>query len=230
MSRSLSRSLARFVLTGSLVAALASSAAADRAGPSFAKPPAGWMSARMDVEDDPAVIERATVRAKLREQRAANLARFRAYRTAGVYPSNVYTPGLANVWRDQEGHFCAAATIIRASGRVSLVEATAAQNNSIRLADVSSGPLFDWILTSGLTQDEIALIQRPFMPVTKRPAIEPARPIVVDAQLRAAETRRLARLYAEIEGKLIASEGRSLELATERLMARPELAQQLIGG
>ena len=42
------------------------------------------------------------------------------YYTAGAYPSNVFTPGLANVWRDQDGRYCAAATIIRASGQARL--------------------------------------------------------------------------------------------------------------
>src|SRR5689334_18367196 len=70
----------------------------------------------------PPALDRAVIRAKLIEARRANLAAFRAYRIAGVYPSNVYTDSLANVWRDEDGHYCAAATIIRKSGSVELVE------------------------------------------------------------------------------------------------------------
>ncbi len=219
--------MSRFLLACSLLAALSSTALADRAAPSFARPPAGWRAQPAGIDRDIAfvgIVDRAAVRAKLLEQRAANLARFRAYRTAGSYPSNVYTPGLANVWRDQDGRYCAAATIIRASGQGALVATIAGENNFIKLADVTSGPLLDWILTSGLTQAELALIQRPFMPVTRRPEIQPEQPIVVDAGLRAAETRRLAKLYAEIDAKLVASRDASVERATDRLMQHPELA------
>ena len=67
-----------------------------------------------EVKDFPPVtLDRDAVKAKLIEQRAANIERFRAYYKARIYPSNVYKPGLLNVWRDQDGHFCAAATIMR---------------------------------------------------------------------------------------------------------------------
>ncbi|MBA3501077.1 MAG: hypothetical protein M4D80_22360 [Myxococcota bacterium] len=177
----------------------------------------------------PPILDRAAVRAALLAQRRANIARFHAYRIGGVYPSNVFTNGSANVWQDQQGHFCAAATIIRASGEVSLVERIAEENNFFRIADVSQGPVMDWILTSGLTQAELVMIQKPFMPVTKRPELEPAEPIAVNPKLRAAETRRLAKLYKEIEAKLAKQQRANLELAVERLMKRPDLAQQLLG-
>ena len=97
------------------------------------------------------------------QNRAANLARFRAYQQKGSFPSNVYTGSALNVWRDEDGKLCAAATIIRASGQTALVDQTAEDDNFIRLASVTSGPMMDWILTSGLTQAELALIQRPFI-------------------------------------------------------------------
>ncbi len=224
MSRTSSRRSSRFVrllAAGSLLLALSSQIAA--AAPSFARPPPRAPQASITVE--PAVVvDRAAVRAKLLEQRAANLERFRAYYKARSYPSNVYTPGLANVWRDQDGRYCAAATILRASGQVALAAQIAEQHNSIKLAGVTSGPLLDWILTSGLTQAELALIQRPFRPVTHRPELRPETPIAVDPGLRAAETRRLAKLYAEIDAKLVASQLTNLEAAVDRLMQHPQLA------
>jgi hypothetical protein len=223
--RSIARLLARVLVASSLLHALSSQIAA--ATPSFAKPPAPIPHETVQVTPV-RIVDRAALRAKLLEHRAANLERFRAYRKAGIYPDNVYTPGLANVWRDQAGHYCAAATIIRASGQAALVAEVAGQDNFIKLADVTSGPLLDWILTSGLTQAEIALIQRPFRPVTTRPEIRPVRPVIVDAGLRAAETRRLAKLYAEIDAKLVASQQASLELAVDRLMAHPQLAIALL--
>jgi hypothetical protein len=177
----------------------------------------------------PVLVDRTAVRAKLIEQRAANLARFRSYYAAKVYPSNVYTPGALNVWRDEAGHFCAAATIIRMSGETALVDNVADDNNFIRLADVKQGPLMDWILTSGFTQEEIVMIQKPFRPVTVEPSVvEP--PQVVDAKLRDRETRRLFAVYRAVDAKLVKAQKASLERAVDRLMANPALALHLIGG
>jgi hypothetical protein len=222
--------MTRLLLSCSLVAALTSLAAADRAPePRFAQPPQGI--AYREPEARPArALDRTTVRAALARARTANLAAFRAYVATGTYPSNVYRSGLLNVWRDQDGHYCAAATIIRMSGQDELVARVAEQNNSIRLAVVSQGPLMDWILTSGLTQDEIALIQRPFMPVTEHPQAMPIAHVDVDAKLRAAETARLAASYRAIEKTLVAQQKRSLDLAVQRVMRHPTLAWQLIDG
>jgi hypothetical protein len=177
----------------------------------------------------PPMLDRAQIRAKLVAARRANIARFHAYRVAGVYPSNVFTDSLANVWRDQQGHFCAAATIIRASGQVELVDQIAEDNNFFRIADVEQGPVMDWILTSGLTQAELVMIQKPFMPVTHKPVLDPSSVVKIDPKLRAAETRRLAKLYRDIEAKLVKNQRTNLELAVDRLMKRPDLAQSLLG-
>ena len=207
----------------SLAVALASTSASAH---TFAvEPPAHADALRIA----PPVLDRAAVRTALLEQRRANIARFHAYRIAGVYPSNVFTGELANIWQDQQGHFCAAATIIRASGEVELVERIAEDNNFFRIVEVSQGPVMDWILTSGLTQAELVMIQKPFMPVTARPDIAPAKPIAIDAKLRAAETRRLAKLYKQIEQTLVKRQRANLEIAVDRLMQRPDLARQLLG-
>lgn len=183
----------------------------------------------------PPVLDRAQLRAKLLDARRKNLAAFHAYRIAGVYPSNVFTSTLGNVWRDQDGHLCAAATIIHASGAVELVERIADDNNFFKIADVEQGPVMDWILTSGLTQEELVRIQRPFRPVASKPVVAPAtdseldapaKPakIEIDPAKRAAETRRLAKLYRTIEREL---RGGSIDVAVERLMKRPDLARHL---
>ena len=171
-------------------------------------------------------LDRATVRAALARARAANLASFRAYAQRGVFPSNVYQPGALNVWRDPDGHLCAAATIIDRSGQHELVQRVADQSNFIRLADVRQGPLMDWILTSGFTQDEIATIQAPFRPVTPEPS--PVRPGIVDAKMRQQEDARLRAKYAAIDRLLVAQAKASLDTATDRLMAHPQLAWQVI--
>jgi hypothetical protein len=221
--------MSRLLLACSLLAALSTTALAERAQPSFAQPPASWYAKH---DRDAPVLDRDAVRAKLAAARGANLARFRAYQRKGVFPSNTYADRKLNVWRDEAGHLCAAATIINASCQTDLVARVADQDNFIRLADVTAGPLMDWILTSGLTQAEIAAIQEPFNPVYVEPELQPQpAPIVaVDGRLRRAEDLRLARKYREVEAMLVKNQAASLELAVDRLMARPQLAQQLLGG
>ena len=205
--------MSRLALAFTLLATLTSVASADR----IAEP---VQAARMMIA--PPVLDRDALRAKLIANRTKNLAAFRAYQTAGVFPSNVYTQSSLNVWRDDDGHFCAAATIIRTSGNVALVDQVAEQNNFIRLADVTQGPVMDWILTSGFTQAELVLIQRPFRPVTKPDLAK------IDPKLRTAETARLAKLYQRIDATLVRNRKRSIELALDRLMQHPAAARALL--
>ncbi len=219
--------MSRLLIAASLVAALTTSAFADQR---FAAPPPAVAAAsepasmEYPVESQMRVVlDRQTVRAKLAEQRAANLARFRAYQRGGVFPSNTFGNRKVNVWMDADGHLCAAATIINASGKTDLVQQVANQSNFIRLADVKQGPLMDWMLTSGLTQDEIAAIQEPFMPVTgEQPTIDPT--------LRAAETARLIKKYKAVDAKIVKNQKKSLERAVDRLMKRQDLAWALVNG
>ena len=90
--------------------------------------------------DEEVVVDREALRAMLVKNRAANLAAFRAYQKARVYPSNVYTDDELNVWRDKDGHLCAVATMVWKSGNHDLVDRVADQNNFIKLADVQQGP------------------------------------------------------------------------------------------
>ena len=219
--------MSRFVIASALVAALTTSAFANVQR--FAAPPVDTVGveaydpAGLRGRDIPAVLDRATVRAKLASARAANLARFRAYQQAGVFPSNTYDGRTLNVWMDEQGHICAAATIISASGKTLLVQQVAEQNNFIRLGDIKQGPLMDWILTSGLTQDEIAAIQEPFRPVMRE------EPTVVPA-LRMAEDRRLMKKYKQVDAMIVKNQKKSLDSATDRLMKNPALAWALVNG
>lgn len=224
-------------LVFSLLASLATTAAADYPPPridgdapvantlTFAQPPSADAPLRAQH------LDRAAVRAKLAQQRTANLARFRAYQAKRAYPSNTFTDAKLNVWLDREGRLCAAATIIQLSGRDDLVAHVAATDNFVRLADVTDGALMDWMLTSGFTQDEIAAIQEPFMPVADEPAVEPQpEPVLVNRRLRRAEDRRLAATYRRVERQLVKNAAKSLDRAVDRLMAHPDLARQLLDG
>ena len=170
--------------------------------------------------------QRAKLRAILAERRAKNVAAFRRYVVAGVYPHNVNpTPDVdgfgeeLNIWIDNEGHRCAAAQMIWASGAHELVEQQAAADNLIRLANVTDGPLMDWILTSGLTHDEVVLIQRPF----RRPPPQPP------ANWRKQADRRLRVKYDGIVRELARGRNASLDAAVDALMARPDLVEAMLG-
>lgn len=170
--------------------------------------------------------QRAKLRTILAERRAKNVAAFRKYVVAGVYPHNVnMTPDVdgfgeeLNIWIDGEGHRCAAAQMIWASGAHELVEQQAATDNLIRLANVTDGPLMDWILTSGLTQDEVVLIQRPF----RRPPPQHA------ANWRKKVDREMRAKYDGIVRELARSRNASLESAVDALMARPDLVEAMLG-
>jgi hypothetical protein len=160
---------------------------------------------------------RADVRAALVKRRAHNLAAFHAYWKGGVYPHNSYRVGPLNVWRDDNGHFCAAATMIDKDGQHELAEQTANTNVNIRLLDVTSGPLLDWMLTSGLTIEDIDKIQAP--------AIMPQR---VDPQTLAAEDAKLKSGYIATEKYLAKHAAEDLDIATTRLLDHPDLARSLV--
>lgn len=220
--------MSRLLIAASLIAAITTTAFADQR---FAAPPPDVVASHVNdrAAEYPAesqmrvVMDRQTVRTKLAQQRAANLARFRAYRQGGVFPSNTFDTRKLNVWMDADGHLCAAATIINASGQTDLVQQVADQSNFIRLADVKQGALMDWILTSGLTQDEIAAIQEPFMPVVRQqPEIDP--------KLRAAETARLIKKYKAVDAMIVKNQKASLDRAVDRLMKRQDLAWNLVNG
>lgn len=212
--------MSRLTIVLSLVASLSTTALADRAAPaapsmSFAQPPADHVSS-------PVRLDRAAIRAKLAQNRVANLARFRVYQRKGVFPNNTFAAGKLNVWLDTNGNFCAAATIIKMSGNSDLAQRTAEQNNFIKLGDVTQGPLMDWILTSGLTQAEIAAIQEPFRIVADEPSG------VVDAKLRRAEDVRLQAKYKQVDAQIVKQQKKSLDLATDRLLANPALAASFL--
>ena len=193
------------LLAFAVVAATATSAGASANDPAhFAHP----------VLDLPS---RADVTAALAKRRAHNLAAFHAYWTGGVYPHNTYRVGPLNVWRDANGHFCAAATMIDKDGKHELAEQTANTNNNLRLLDVTSGPLLDWMLTSGLTIEDIDRIQAP--------AVMPA---PIDPQTLAIEDAKLKKGYIATEAYMKKHAAEDLEIATTRLMEHPDLAWALV--
>jgi hypothetical protein len=170
----------------------------------------------------PVQVEQAPSKADvikaLSARRAHNLASFRAYRNGGVYPHNNVRRGPLNVWKDRDGHLCAAATMIDKDGQHDLVAATAKANNFIRLLDETEGPLMDWILTSGFTIEEIDRIQEPMM-MDDRP----------EPDYRLADAN-LAKDYAKTDTWLVGHAKANLDVAASRLLENPGLARRLVDG
>lgn len=223
------RRLARLALACTLAAATVSTATAG----GFAAPPSAGapmpVADRAEPDPDAAIMRTrpalsAPVRLRLREilghRRDQNLRAFAGYVRRGVYPHNFENDGRLNVWRDRDGHLCAAATMISRSGAKRLVAKVARTDNFIRLADVTDGPLLDWILTSGLTHAEVVAIQEPFM---GNEGDLPAR------DWRTAEDARLRARYAEVRTQLAADRDASLDAALDELALHPELVAKLLG-
>jgi hypothetical protein len=150
----------------------------------------------------PKPLDGGAVAKRLTESRARHIEELHAYWMAGEFPRNVEEDTIANIFRDEDGRLCAVANMISKDGLGDLVEATASSNNLIRLADVKDGALYDWVLHSGFTQEEIAMIQVPYMPY------EPPR--------QQAEVERLQNHLAEVESRLRDDTPQSLEVAARR--------------
>jgi hypothetical protein len=210
--------LKRFAAALLAVALLAPAATAG-----FAAPPSGAGPVSPEsLVGKARVLTRAQVRAALAARRTHNLAAFHAYRTGGVYPHNYERNGPMNVWLDRDGHLCAAATMIDKDGQHELVMETGKTDNHVRLADVTDGPLLDWMLTSGFTIAEIDRIQAPMVMPNPR-ELEPP------VDWRVAEDVRLAREYRATETWLNRHQKASLDAATDLLLeSYPALAAALV--
>lgn len=197
-------------------------------GGTFASPPPEQVAVVSDRMEAPAPMpvralpDRASVRKALEARRTKNLASFRAYRKGGVYPHNKWRMGPLNVWIDEDGHLCAAATMISKDGKDELVKKTGETNNNIRLQNVLEGELLDWIMTSGFTIEEIDRIQAPM--------IYPDDSMMKTEDALRAEDARLSKLYAATDAFLVKQSKRGLDTATDRLMKNPALAWRLLDG
>ncbi|HSD90679.1 MAG TPA: hypothetical protein VLB44_24310 [Kofleriaceae bacterium] len=100
----------------------------------------------------------ASPTAELAGRRAQLIGWLHDYTDAGQYPTDA--AGMPrSVFVDEHGVRCPMAELIYRSGHPELVEAVVREHNEVRLAEVTEGPLHDWMVGSGLTLDEIALIQ-----------------------------------------------------------------------
>jgi hypothetical protein len=167
-------------------------------------------------------IDRAAVRAKLAARRQQSYERFLAYRDAMVYPINALPGGgFRHVWVDDLGNLCAAATLISGDWGRDASAAIGLENLEIKIADVRSGPINDWLLMSGLTHHEVVAIQVPGWNG------QGGGEIFIDDG-RSQEITRLYQIYVDVERQLTSMWDESLEDATDALMRRPDLARELL--
>jgi hypothetical protein len=150
----------------------------------------------------------------LATQREIALQRLHAYRLAAEFPLDAQGRP-QSMFRDAQGRLCAMASLIDSSGRHDLVDAVARTNNKLKLADVHAGPLLDWMLHSGLTQEEIAMVQGAleidYIQFQVRPNRE--QPDI----LLAMANREIDRRIARAEEVLRAQTPQALALAAQRL-------------
>ena len=103
---------------------------------------------------------RNRIAANLRRQRGLNLRRLQAYAQQGRFPQNEgQSPVPLPIFVDSHDTACAVGHLMRLSGWGTVVETIRANNNFVYVTDVSDGPLLEWVLQSGLTYEEAALIQ-----------------------------------------------------------------------
>jgi len=170
----------------------------------------------------------------LAQHRRQQIERLRAYAQAGAFPHNTTTDAPLHMFRDAQGNYCAVANLIHQDGRDDLVETTVKTRNDLAVADVSDGPVMDWVLASGLTKEEVVRIQEPAPRMRSQPTPEPRAvaptpvkkivPVAVvkpapaaPKGLTEAEMQAKIRAHvAEVLSELEANTAKSLDLAVAR--------------
>src|ERR1700722_4223937 len=122
---------------------------------------------------DPAPVvtsPRVELRAELAAHRQQQIARLHEYALAGMFPVNTTVGPFGHFFRDSAGRLCAVATLVPQDGRDDLVAEVGRTRSDLGGADVHDGSVYDWMLSSGLTQEELAASQAP------APLVRPTRP------------------------------------------------------
>jgi hypothetical protein len=104
--------------------------------------------------------ERNTWRQKLLAMRYLQLRRLAAYRDRRQFPLNDgHSIQPAPIFVDAHDTACAVGQLMRWSGWQGEVEVIRGVNNLVYVPDVPTGPIARWVLTSGITIEEAALVQ-----------------------------------------------------------------------
>lgn len=95
----------------------------------------------------------------LRKNRMKNLEVLHQYLSAGVFPSNYYHAGRQPYFIDDNNVYCAVGYLMKESGADDIARDIHRTQNYSFLIDIHHERLMDWVRQSGLTLDELALIQ-----------------------------------------------------------------------
>ena len=158
-------------------------------------------------------------RAALAEARIRQIARLARYRKAGRFPTNHRVLGSIPVFVDEHGVPCAVGHLMAASGQTALMKAVAAADNHVYIEKIMDGPALDWILRSGLTQDECAMIQPSYSWQHRCPPL--LRPVVPQD--------RLVAHFIRVEERLLEESSASLDAALARLEPRIRGQVEVVG-
>ncbi len=153
---------------------------------------------------------------ELATARKLQIAALEAYSKYGKFPMNLVNREWSiPVFVDSHGTLCAVGHLMAISKRQDLVDGVRDSDVSIRIADLKDGPVVDWILESGLTQEECAFIQ-PSYKACEFHETEPT----------AEERKRLQAHFAHVTAYLREHLHEHLETAVRRsLAAKPAKAQ-----
>ena len=130
----------------------------------------------------------ATLSSTQRATRAHLLETLRAYRDRGTFPHNYDFPGRAVPYfiDRKTGTLCAVAHLLASSGRRDIVDRVASMNNNVWVTELARDTAFAaWLAASGLTLDEAARIQVPYVqpmsesPVVRYPAVTYATEVAI---------------------------------------------------
>jgi hypothetical protein len=163
---------------------------------------------------------------ELAARRAQMISWLRDYYEAGVFPTDTDGKPIS-VFEDAHGVRCPMAELIHRSGRGDLVDAIAAVDNKMRLVDVKDGELYDWMASSGLTIEEIAMVQGAMdIDYTWMQKEAPNAEIVLArGQVRGRLETAVTALTANTAHSLTVAAGR---LATKRLADQPKRATRTV--
>jgi hypothetical protein len=96
---------------------------------------------------------------RLWEKRKVQIDRLRRYQMQAQFPCNTYLEGRVPVFMDRNGARCAVAYLMSQSGLCEEVKKIAVENNHLFVRESTNTSLNDWIVHSGLTKEEVALVQ-----------------------------------------------------------------------
>lgn len=138
--------------------------------------------------------------------RLFEITRLREYRVAGRFPRNHRIFNRTPIFIDERNTPCAVGYLMQRSGHGALASEISRTDNHVYIERIKTGAALEWILLSGLTQAECAMIQPSYRP----------RPWPPDEPVRD-EREQLRQHFARVEDRLLSATTASLKECVARL-------------